>query len=71
MRESDGVKIDPDGYVMVAANLLLYPRCSIVETSLGLGKVYDTGAFALINPEQFDLATNWTRHRTGRNESKR
>lgn len=71
VRESDGAKVDPDGYVMVAANLNRYPRCSVVETSLGPGKVYDTGAFALTNPEQFDLATNWTRHRTGRNESKR
>ena len=58
---SDGVKIDQDGYVLVAANLSRYPRCSIVETSLGLGKVYDTGTFAATNPEQFDIATDWTR----------
>ncbi len=57
---ADGVKIDPDGYVIVAANLDYYPRCSIVETSLGQGKVYDTGSFALENPEQFDIATDWT-----------
>lgn len=57
----DGVKIDSDGYVIVAAELSRYPRCSIVKTSLGLGKVYDTGSFALTNPEQFDLATDWTR----------
>lgn len=56
----DGVKVDADGYVLVAANLSRYPRCSVVETSLGLGKVYDTGAFAAVNPEQFDLATDWT-----------
>ncbi len=56
----DGAKIDQDGYVLVAANLNLYPRCSIVETSLGLGKVYDTGGFATTNPEQFDLATDWS-----------
>lgn len=56
----DGVKVDQDGYVLVAANLSRYPRCSIVETSLGLGKVYDTGTFAATNPEQFDLATDWT-----------
>lgn len=56
----DGVKVDSEGYVLVAAELSRYPRCSIVETSLGLGKVYDTGSFALTNPEQFDIATDWT-----------
>lgn len=56
----DGVKVDPDGYVLVAANLGRYPRCSVVETSLGLGKVYDTGGFAAVNPEQFDIATDWS-----------
>ena len=58
----DGAKIDKDGYVLVAANLSRYPRCSIVETSLGPGKVYDTGGFATSNPEQFDLATDWSNH---------
>lgn len=62
---ADGVKVDKDGYVLVAADLNRYPRCSVVETSLGLGKVYDTGTFALENPEQFDLATDWTK-RDGR-----
>lgn len=57
----DGAKVDDDGYILVAADLSRYPRCSVVETSLGLGKVYDTGTFALTNPEQFDLATDWTR----------
>ena len=61
----DGVKIDQDGYVMVAADLSRYPRCSIVETSLGAGKVYDTGSFVASNPEQFDIATDWT-NRNGR-----
>lgn len=56
----DGVKVDAEGYVLVAADLSRYPRCTVVETSLGLGKVYDTGSFALSNPEQFDLATDWT-----------
>ena len=56
----DGVKVDDDGYVIVAANLQRYPRCSVVETSLGLGKVYDTGTFAAGKPEQFDIATDWT-----------
>ena len=58
----DGAKVDADGYVLVAANLSRYPRCSMVETSLGPGKVYDTGGFASANPEQFDLATDWTNH---------
>lgn len=62
---ADGVKVDQDGYVLVAANLSLYPRCSVVETSLGAGKVYDTGTFAVSNPEQFDIATDWT-NRNGR-----
>lgn len=56
----DGAKIDKDGYVLVAANYGAYPRCSVVETSLGLGKVYDTGGFALRYPHGFDLATDWT-----------
>lgn len=58
----DGVKVDQDGYVLVAADLTRYPRCSVVETSLGAGKVYDTGTFVLSNPEQFDIATDWTNH---------
>ncbi|MDO4747091.1 MAG: G5 domain-containing protein [Candidatus Saccharibacteria bacterium] len=62
---ADGAKVDADGYVLVAANLSRYPRCSVVETSLGPGKVYDTGGFAASNPEQFDLATDWT-NRDGR-----
>lgn len=61
----DGVKVDADGYVLVAANLSKYPRCSVVQTSVGPGKVYDTGEFAKTNPEQFDIATDWT-NRNGR-----
>jgi uncharacterized protein YabE (DUF348 family) len=57
---SDGAKVDQDGYILVAANLQNYPRCSVVETSLGPGKVYDTGGFALRHPHGFDLATDWT-----------
>lgn len=59
---SDGAKIDQDGYVLIAANLQSYPRCSVVETSLGPGKVYDTGGFAVRHPYGFDLATDWTNH---------
>ncbi len=57
----DGVKVDRDGYVIIAANLKNYPRCSVVETSLGAGKVYDTGGFAAVHPHGFDIATDWTR----------
>jgi hypothetical protein len=59
---SDGAKVDQNGYVLVAANLNSYPRCSVVETSLGPGKVYDTGGFALRHPYGFDLATDWTNY---------
>ncbi|MFZ1360484.1 MAG: ubiquitin-like domain-containing protein [Candidatus Saccharimonadales bacterium] len=56
----DGAKVDKDGYILVAAHLGNYPRCSVVETSMGLGKVYDTGGFAARHPHGFDLATDWT-----------
>jgi hypothetical protein len=59
---SDGAKIDKDGYILVAANLFNYPRCSVVETSMGPGKVYDTGGFATRYPHGFDLATDWTNY---------
>jgi hypothetical protein len=57
----DGAKVDKDGYVIIAANLRNYPRCSVVETSLGLGKVYDTGGFAVMHPHGYDLATDWSK----------
>lgn len=56
----DGAKIDSEGYILIAANLGNYPRCSVVETSMGLGRVYDTGGFAVRHPHGFDLATDWT-----------
>ena len=59
---SDGAKVDQNGYVLVAANLGSYPRCTIVETSLGPGKVYDTGGFAARYPYGFDLATDWSNY---------
>jgi len=59
---ADGVKVDQDGYILVAANLSRYPRCSLVETSLGLGKVYDTGGFVSTYPDGFDLATDWSNY---------
>lgn len=57
---ADGAKVDQDGYILIAANYSRYPRCSVVETSMGLGKVYDTGGFAARYPDGFDLATDWT-----------
>jgi hypothetical protein len=56
----DGAKVDDQGYIIVAANYSSYPKCSIVETSLGLAKVYDTGGFAARFPYGFDLATDWS-----------
>lgn len=57
----DGAKVDRDGYIIIAANYGNYPKCSVVETSLGPGKVYDTGGFAATHPFGFDLATDWSR----------
>ena len=61
----DGAKVDRDGYILIAANYGVYPKCSLVETSLGTGKVYDTGGFAARHPTGFDLATDWS-NRNGR-----
>lgn len=57
----DGAKVDAQGYIIIAANYSNYPKCSLVETSLGTGKVYDTGGFAARHPHGFDLATDWSR----------
>lgn len=54
----DGVKMFGK-YVMVAANLNLRPRGSLIQTSLGMGIVCDTGGFAARNPTQIDIATAW------------
>ena len=54
----DGCKMLGD-YIMVAANLKLRPRGSIVETSLGDAIVCDTGGFAKRNPTQIDIAVTW------------
>lgn len=58
----DGVKIDADGYVIIAANYARYPKCSIVETSVGPARVYDTGGFVVRHPDGFDIATDWTNY---------
>lgn len=57
----DGAKVDKDGYILIAAHLGNYPRCSVVETSMGPGKVYDTGGFTAKHPHGFDLATDWSK----------
>ena len=54
----DGVKMYGD-WVMCAANLDVRPRGTLVETSLGMGIVCDTGGFADNNAYQLDIATTW------------
>lgn len=54
----DGVKMYGD-YVMVAANLNLRPKGSLVETTLGTGIVCDTGSFAYKDSTALDIATTW------------
>lgn len=54
----DGVKMYGN-YVIVAANLDVHPRGSLIETSLGTGIVLDTGGFAATNHTQVDIATAW------------
>ena len=54
----DGCKMYGD-YIIVAANLDIHPRGSLVETSLGTGIVLDTGGFAASDPNQVDIATDW------------
>lgn len=46
-------------FILVAANLNLRPRGTLVTTSMGIGIVADTGGFASRNPTQIDIATNW------------
>ena len=53
----DGVKMLGD-YVMVAADLELHPKGTIVETSLGQGIVCDTGDFAKYG-DIYDIAVDW------------
>lgn len=55
---SDGVKM-LGKYVMVAADLGIRPRGSLVETSLGMGIVCDTGSFTQNNRYQLDIAVDW------------
>lgn len=55
---SDGCKM-LGNYIMVAANLRVHARGSIVKCSRGYAIVCDTGGFARYNPRQLDLAVNW------------
>ena len=50
---SDGTIRDKDNYICVASDD--YPKGTIVETSLGTGKVYDTGS----GKNNIDIYTNW------------
>lgn len=54
----DGVKMFGD-YVMVAANLDIRPKGSLVETSLGTGIVVDTGEFVNYDSTGIDIAVTW------------
>lgn len=54
----DGVKLY-GGYVMVAAYLPMRPKGTLVQTSLGMGIVVDTGDFAATNHYQLDIAVTW------------
>lgn len=54
----DGVKMLGD-FVMIATNLDVRPRGSLVPTSMGMGLVCDTGTFAETNPYQIDIAVDW------------
>ena len=48
-----GLVLDKDGYIVVATTLVKMGE--IIETSLGMGKRYDTSGFA----DTVDIYTNW------------
>lgn len=50
---ADGTVRDADGYIVIASDVL--PKGSITQTSLGTGKVYDTG----VGHAGVDIYTNW------------
>ena len=54
----DGAKMLGE-YVMCAANLTIRPKGTVIETSLGMAIVVDTGSFAYGNSMQIDLAVDW------------
>ena len=55
----DGAKMIGD-YIMVAADYSIHPYGSLVNTSLGMGIVVDTGGFIAWNPTGIDIAVSWT-----------
>ena len=57
IREDGAKMLGP--YVMCAANLSVRPKGTILETSLGMAIVCDTGGFASGNPTMLDMATDW------------
>lgn len=54
----DGVKMFGD-YIMVAADLKIWPKGTILECSLGTAMVVDTG---YLKPYQLDIATDWDKY---------
>lgn len=54
----DGCKMLGD-YILIAADFSTRPIGTILETSLGLGIVADTGGFVEWNPTGIDIATTW------------
>ena len=54
----DGCKMFGD-YILIAADFSTRPIGTILETSLGLGIVADTGGFVEWNPTGIDIATTW------------
>ena len=54
----DGVKM-LGNYVMVAASYDIRPKGTILESSLGMAIVCDTGSFTKNNQTQLDIAVSW------------
>jgi len=54
----DGAKINPAGEILLACAEKY--RGTTRMTSMGLGRCVDTGGFAVNNPEQIDIATDWS-----------
>jgi hypothetical protein len=54
----DGCKMLGE-YIMIAANLEVRPKGTLVETSLGTGIVCDTGTFCEKDKTAIDIAVNW------------
>ena len=54
----DGAKM-LGAYVMCAAELSSRPKGTILETSLGMAIVVDTGSFAVSNPTMLDMCVDW------------